>query len=51
MTSYMVKNKYMDISVQKKDGITDLSGCIEHTSIITQLIQEAKDNKKDLTVV
>ncbi|XP_063420791.1 uncharacterized protein LOC134706007 [Mytilus trossulus] len=50
MTSYMTDNNYVDTSVQK-GGIPGFSGCIEHTSIISQLIQEAKVNKKDLTVV
>ncbi|XP_063418448.1 uncharacterized protein LOC134701249 [Mytilus trossulus] len=50
MTSYMTDNNYVDTSVQR-GGIPGFSGCIEHTSIISQLIQEAKVNKKDLTVV
>ncbi|CAC5393214.1 unnamed protein product [Mytilus coruscus] len=49
MTSYMTDNNYEDISVQK-DGVPGFSGCIEYTSINSQLIQEAKVNKKDLTV-
>ncbi|VDI56344.1 Hypothetical predicted protein [Mytilus galloprovincialis] len=35
----------------KKGGVPGFSGCIEHTSIISQLIHKAKVNKKDLTVV
>ncbi|XP_063442557.1 uncharacterized protein LOC134722855 [Mytilus trossulus] len=50
MTSYMTDNNYVDTSVQK-GGIPGFSRCIEHTSIISKLIQEAKVNKKDLTVV
>jgi hypothetical protein len=50
MTNYMVDNQYVDTSVQK-GGVPGFSGCIEHTSIITQLVSEAKINKKDLTVV
>ncbi|VDI70145.1 Hypothetical predicted protein [Mytilus galloprovincialis] len=50
MTSYMTDNNYVDTSVQK-GGIPGFTGCIEHTGIISQLIQEAKVNKKDLTVV
>ena len=46
MTSY----RYVDTSVQK-GGVPGFSGCVEHTSVISQLIQEAKVNKKDLTVV
>ena len=50
MTSYMTDNNYIDTSVQK-GGIPGFPGCVEHTSVISQLIQEAKVNKKDLTVV
>ena len=50
MTSYMTENSYVDTSVQK-GGVPGFSGCVEHTSVISQLIQEAKVNKKDLTVV
>ena len=46
----MTDNNYVDTSVQKC-GVPGFSGCIEHTSIISQLIQEAKVNKKDFTVV
>ncbi|XP_069139210.1 uncharacterized protein [Argopecten irradians] len=46
----MTENQYIDASVQK-GGIPGFSGCVEHTSIITQLIREAKVNKKDLTVI
>ena len=41
MTSYMTDKNYVDTSVQK-GGIPGFSGCIEHTSIISQLIQEMK---------
>lgn len=50
MTTYMVKNKYVDTSVQK-GGIPGFSGCLEHTGILNQLIREAKGNKGNLTVV
>ncbi|VDI69743.1 Hypothetical predicted protein [Mytilus galloprovincialis] len=50
MTSYMTNINYVDTSVQK-GGIPGFVGCIEHTSIISQLIQEAKVNKKDLTII
>ena len=50
MTSYMTGNSYVDTSVEK-GGVPGFSGCVEHTSVISQLIQEAKVNKKDLTVV
>lgn len=47
---YMVKNKYVDTSIQK-GGIPGSPGCLEHTSILSQLIREAKESKGDLTVV
>ncbi|XP_069125457.1 uncharacterized protein [Argopecten irradians] len=50
LTTYMTENQYIDASVQKL-GIPGFSGCVEHTSIITQLIREAKINKKDLIVI
>jgi hypothetical protein len=46
----MTTNAYIDTSVQK-GGVPGFSGCVEHTSVITQLIKEAKTGKKDLTVV
>ena len=49
LTSYLLQNKYVDTAVQK-GGISGYSGCIEHTSAITTLIQEAKRGKKDLAV-
>ena len=50
MTTYMTSNEYIDTSVQK-GGVPGFSGCIEHTSVLSQLIHEAKVNKTDLTVV
>lgn len=50
LTTYMASNGYIDTSAQK-GGSPGFSGCIEHTSAISQLIREAKINKQDLTVV
>jgi hypothetical protein len=50
LTNYLTSNGYIDTSAQK-GGVPGLSGCIEHTSAISQLIREAKINKTDLTVV
>ena len=50
LTRYMVKNKYVDTSIQK-GGIPGSPGCLEHISTISQLIREAKESKGDLTVV
>ena len=50
LTSYLLNNKYIDTTVQK-GGVPGFSGCMEHTSAISQLIREAKVNQSDLTVV
>jgi len=50
LTSYMTQNAYINTSVQK-GGVPGLSGCVEHTSALTQLLHEARINNKDLTVV
>ncbi|CAC5418547.1 unnamed protein product [Mytilus coruscus] len=50
MTKYMVDNSYIDTSMLK-GGIAGFSGCVEHTSVRSQLIHEAKTRKKNLAVV
>ena len=50
LTTYMLNNDYIDTSVQK-GGVPGFPGCIEHTSVISQLIRDAKINRSDLTVV
>ena len=50
MTKYMLGNNYIDISVQK-GGVPGVSGCVEHTSALTQIIHEARQNKGNLAVV
>ena len=50
MTQYLTSNQYIDTSVQK-GGVPGFSGCVEHTSALSQIIREAKINQKDLTVV
>jgi len=50
LTTYMTSNGYIYTSAQK-GGIPGFSGCIEHTSAISQLIREAKINKQDQTAV
>lgn len=50
LTTYLTTNGYIDTTVQK-GGVPGFSGCVEHTSAISQLIREAKVNKSDLTVV
>ena len=46
----MVENNYIDTSVQK-GGVPGVPGCLEHTSVLTKIIREAKENKGDLTVL
>ena len=46
----MMDNTYLDTSVQK-GGVPGFSGCVEHTSALTQLLHEARINDKNLTVV
>ena len=50
LTSYMISNNYIDTSVQK-GGIPGFSGCVEHTSTLTQLLHEARIRNNSLTVV
>ena len=46
----MLKNEYVDTSVQK-GGVPGVPGCLEHTSIITQIIREVKENGGELAVL
>ena len=41
---------YMDTSVQK-GGVPEVPGCLEHTSVISKIIKDAKRNHGDLTVL
>ena len=50
LTSYLTSNQYIDTSAQN-GAIPGFSGCIEHTSILSQMIKETKADKGDLTVV
>ncbi|CAC5384667.1 unnamed protein product [Mytilus coruscus] len=50
MTNYMLSNNYTDIAVQKR-CVPGVSGCIEHTSVLSQIIRETKDSKGELVVV
>ncbi len=46
----MTENGYIDTSIQT-GGIPGFSRCLEDTTAISHLIQEAKRNKDNLTVV
>jgi hypothetical protein len=50
MTSYMLANNYIDVAVQK-GGIPGVSGCLEHTAALTQIIREARENGGYLAVL
>ena len=45
---FVLTNKYMDTSIQK-GGIPATSGCLENTAVLSQLIREAKTEKKILS--
>ena len=49
LLNYTLANKYIDTSIQK-GGVPAISGCMEHTAILSQLIREAKAEKKGLVV-
>ena len=49
ITDFLVDNRYIDPSIQK-GGIPGVSGCLEHTAVLSQLIREAKAEKKNLVV-
>ena len=50
MTSYMTGNRFVDTSVQKAKYL-DFGDAFNTRTVISQLIQEAKVSKKNLTVV
>ena len=50
ITKFWLENEYIDISVQK-GGIPGVSGCLEHTSVLTQLIKDTVKNKGNLAVI
>lgn len=50
MMEFLLRNSYIDTSVQK-GGVPKVPGCIEHTGVVTQLIQEAREGKGDLAVL
>ncbi len=50
LTTYLLANEFIDPSVQK-GGVPGYSGCLEHTAVISQLINEAKSNNNTLSIV
>ena len=49
LLDYTLANGYIDTTIQK-GGIPGVSGCLEHTALLSQLIQEAKSEKKNLVI-
>ena len=49
ITEFLTGSGYIDPAIQK-GGIPGVSGCLEHTAILSQLIREAKSEKKNLVV-
>ena len=45
LTKFAMSNGYIDQSIQKA-GIPGVSGCLENSAILTQMISEAKKNKR-----
>ena len=50
LTTFLLKNGYLDMSVQK-GGVPGVPGCLEHATMIWDAIQRAKADKKDLDVI
>lgn len=50
MTKYLLRNSYIDASVQK-GGVPGMPGCMEHTGVVMQPIREARENRRDLSVI
>ena len=50
LTQYALSNNYIDQSVQKA-GMPGVSGCLENTALISQMIMEAKEKHKNLVAV
>ena len=49
IVDFVLSNGYIDTSIQK-GGVPGVSGCLEHTAVVSQLIREAKREKKNLVV-
>ena len=49
LTQFAMANGRIDTSIQK-GGVPGMAGCLEHTSVLSQLIREAKEAKGDLVV-
>ena len=47
--SYMKNNGYYDLSIQK-GFICDMAGCAEHTTVLSELLKNAKQTNRQITV-
>ena len=47
--SYMKNNGYYDLSIEK-DFISDMAGCAEHTTVLSELLKNAKQTNRQITV-
>ena len=45
LTDFMLKNNYIDPSIQKA-FLKNINGCVEHIQVIQEIIQDAKASKK-----
>ena len=45
----MVSNKYLD-PIAQKANIEEINGCIEHVTVVQEVIEDAKHNKKLYTL-
>lgn len=50
LSKFLLKNAYVHTSVHK-GRISGTPGCLEHTGAVTQLLREAKKEKRDLMVL
>ncbi len=50
LTQFLPSNSYTDISVQK-GGVPGMPGCIEHNSVISKNIEDAKRNQGNLAIL
>ena len=49
LLEFTLTNEYIDTTIQK-GGVPAVSGCLEHTAVLSQLIREAKAEKRNLVV-
>ena len=49
LSKFMVDNKYIDPSVQK-GFMANINGCVEHTTLLQEIIQHSRKNNKTLHI-